>query len=66
MGVLDKGAIPFLRIFRPKEPAFRGYVSGSDATPLFVGEAANGDYAATVHSAHLPGLRAAGQALKGP
>ena len=64
-GVLDKIAIPFLRVFWPKEPDFRGYVSDSDATPLFVGEATNRDYAANVHGAYLSGLRAAAQALKG-
>ena len=65
MGVLDKVAMPFLRVFWPKEPDSRGYVSDSDATPLFVGEATNRDYAATVHGACLSGLRAARQALKG-
>ena len=63
-GVLDKVAIPFLRALWPKEPDFRDYVSGSDATPLVAGEATNRDYAATVHGAYLSGLRAAGQALK--
>lgn len=65
MEALDKVAIPFLRVFWPKEPDFRGYVSDSAATPLFVGEATNRDYAAAVHGAHLSGLQAAGQALKG-
>ena len=64
MGLLDRVSIPFLRIFWPKEPNLRGYVSESDATPLFVGEATNRDYAATDRSAHLSGLRAAGQAPK--
>ena len=57
--------MPLLRLFWPKEPDFRGYVSESDATPLLVGDATNRDYAATVHGACLPGLRAAGRALKG-
>lgn len=64
MGVLDRVAIPLLRVFWPKEPDFRGYVAESDATPLFMGDAANRDYAATVHCAYLSGLGAAGQALK--
>ena len=65
MGVLDKVARPFLRVFWPKEPDFRGYVSESDATPLFAGEATSRDCAATVHGAYQSGLRAAGQTLKG-
>ncbi|MDE0264712.1 MAG: FAD-dependent oxidoreductase [Bryobacterales bacterium] len=65
MGVLDEVAIPFLRVSWPKEPDLRGYLSKLDATPLFVGEATNRDYAATVHGAYPSGLRAAGQALKG-
>ena len=65
MGVLDRVAIPLLRLFWPKEPDFRGYVTESDATPLFVGDATNRDYAATVHGAYLSGLQAAGHALKG-
>ena len=65
MGVLDKVAILFLRVVWPKESDFRGYVSDSDATPLFVGEATNRDCAAPVHGAYVSGLRAAGQALKG-
>ena len=65
MGVLDRVAIPLFRVFWPKEPDFRGYVSESDATPLFVGDATNRDYAATLDGAYLSGLRAAGQASKG-
>lgn len=65
MGALDKLAIPFPRVFWPKEPDFRGYISDSVPPLLFVGEATNRDYAAAVHGAHLSGLQAAGHALKG-
>lgn len=65
MGILDRVAIPLLRLFWPKEPDFRGYVSESDATPLFVGDATNRDYAATVHGAYLSGCGPRGKPSKG-